>query len=357
MRALPKSTRRCECRRYRARCARVARRVSARLRDPQHPGLHVAPNIAKAVAQAAIASGVARADVDPQEIADNTYRYIYESQAAAVPPPTETGKRGSLGEQAVDLRRRYRGVLEVKSKLAIKDAYTLAMYLPPINSKPHSSFTKMPAAYMNIPRRATWSPWSPMEPPCWAWEHRPASRPAGDGRQGRAVQHLAGVEAFPICLTTQDVDEIVAAVTCIAPTFGGINLEDIAAPRCFAIEAKLRRPSISPSSTTTSTAPPLSFSPGFSTRSNWSTKNCPKSSGHDGSGAAGIAVTKMLLSAGIQDIILCDTRGAVYEGRPAGMNWIKDEMALVTNRERLAGSLADVWSGGTFSSVYRHPAS
>ncbi len=166
--------------------------------------------------------------------------------------------------------------------------------------------------------------------------------------EGKAVlfNNLAGVEAFPICLTTQDVDEIVAAVTCIAPTFGGINLEDIAAPRCFAIEAKLKKAIDIPVFHDDQHGTAVVVLAGILNALKLVNKELSEVKVvMNGSGAAGIAVTKMLLSAGIQDIILCDTRGAVYEGRPAGMNWIKDEMALVTNRERLAGSLADVLVG------------
>ena len=308
---------------------------------------NVAPNIAKAVAQAAIASGVARADVDPQEIADNTYRYIYESQAAAVPPPTEAGKRGSLGEQAVDLRRRYRGVLEVKSKLAIKDAYTLGMYLPPINSKPaqliHEDASRVYeyTAKGNLVAVVT-------DGTAVLGLGNIGPQAALPVMEGKAVlfNTFAGVEAFPICLTTQDVDEIVAAVTCIAPTFGGINLEDIAAPRCFAIEAKLKKAIDIPVFHDDQHGTAVVVLAGILNALKLVNKDLSEVKVvMNGSGAAGIAVTKMLLSAGIQDIILCDTRGAVYEGRPAGMNWIKDEMALVTNREKLAGSLADVLVG------------
>ena len=307
----------------------------------------VAPNIAKAVVQAALDTAVARVDVDPQEVADRTYRCIYESQAATVPPPSEKGKHGSLGEQAIDLRRRYRGVLEVKSKLVIKDTYTLGMYLPPISSRPAQIIHDDPSrvyeytAKGNLVAVVT-------DGTAVLGLGNIGPQAALPVMEGKAVlfHTFAGVEAFPICLDTQDVDEIVKAVTLLSPTFGGINLEDIAAPRCFAIEEKLKAAVDIPVFHDDQHGTAVVVLAGILN----ALKLVGKSLSEvkvvmNGAGAAGIAVTKMLLGAGMQDIILCDTRGGIYEGRPERMNWIKEEMALVTNREKLSGSLADVLPG------------
>jgi len=132
----------------------------------------------------------------------------------------------------------------------------------------------------------------------------------------------------------------------LAPTFGGVNLEDIAAPRCFAIEAKLKKAVDIPVFHDDQHGTAVVVLAGLLNALKLVGKSLKEVKiVMNGSGAAGIAVTKMLMSAGAQDVILCDTQGAIYEGRPKGMNWIKDEMALVTNRQKLSGSLADVLPG------------
>ena len=166
--------------------------------------------------------------------------------------------------------------------------------------------------------------------------------------EGKSIlfKHLRGVEAFPICVATQDVDEIVDIVLALEPTFGGINLEDIAAPRCFAIEERLRHLTDIPVFHDDQHGTAVVVLAGLI--------NALKLVGKDlaqvrvvmnGAGAAGIACTKLLMAVGVSDVILCDRAGAVYEGRPNDMNWLKEEIARVTNRGRVRGSLADAVRG------------
>ncbi|PYZ93960.1 NAD-dependent malic enzyme [Salipaludibacillus keqinensis] len=166
--------------------------------------------------------------------------------------------------------------------------------------------------------------------------------------EGKAVlfKSFAGVDAFPICLNTNDVNTIVETVKLMEPTFGGINLEDIAAPRCFEIEERLKKEMNIPvfhddqHGTAIVTAAGLLNALKLSGKSMAEIKVVV-----NGAGAAGIAIIKLLMSMGCKHFILCDSKGAIYEGRPFGMNNLKHEMALVTNLEKLEGSLEEVIKG------------
>ena len=156
---------------------------------------------------------------------------------------------------------------------------------------------------------------------------------------------FAGVDAFPLCIGSKKVDDIVNAVKLVSPTFGGINLEDISAPRCFEVESRLKK----------ETNIPIFHDDQHGTAivSVAAIINALKFVGKElrnvklvmnGAGAAGIAVTKLFLSMGIGEIILCDTKGAIYEGRTENMNWAKDEVAKTTNRARVK-TLIDAFRG------------
>lgn len=166
--------------------------------------------------------------------------------------------------------------------------------------------------------------------------------------EGKAVlfKHFAGVDAFPICLATKDPDKIVEAVTLIAPSFGGINLEDISAPRCFEIEERLKKILDIPVFHDDQHGTAIVVLSGLI--------NALKVVGKDldkvkvvvnGAGASAIAVLKFIMSAGVKHAILCDSKGIIYEGRKENMNSVKEEMAKVTNRKMIKGTLADAIVG------------
>lgn len=166
--------------------------------------------------------------------------------------------------------------------------------------------------------------------------------------EGKCVLFKAfgGVDAFPLCIKSKDVDEIVNTIYLISGSFGGVNLEDIAAPRCFEIERKLKEKCDIPIFHDDQHGTAVVTLAGL--------LNAIKLVGKkkenvriviNGAGAAAISITKLLLSCGFPNIILCDRRGAIYEGRTDGMNWIKDEMAKITNKEKKHGSLAEVLVG------------
>ena len=165
--------------------------------------------------------------------------------------------------------------------------------------------------------------------------------------EGKCVLFKAfgDVDAFPLCVKTKDVDEFVETVYNISGSFGGINLEDIAAPRCFEIERKLKEKCDIPifhddqHGTAVITLAGLTNALKVVGKKKEDVKIVTS-----GAGAAAIAITKLLLSAGFKDITMCDRKGAIYKGRE-GLNWIKTEMAEATNLSRKAGTLADMLVG------------
>ena len=166
--------------------------------------------------------------------------------------------------------------------------------------------------------------------------------------EGKCVLFKAfgDVDAFPLCIKTKDVDEFVNAVYLMSGSFGGINLEDISAPRCFEIERKLKEKCDIPIFHDDQHGTAIITLAGLT--------NALKVVGKkkedvrvvtSGAGAAAVSIVKLLLSAGFRHITMCDRGGAIYQGREKGMNWIKEEMAEVTNLERRAGTLADMLVG------------
>ena len=165
--------------------------------------------------------------------------------------------------------------------------------------------------------------------------------------EGKCVLFKAfgGVDAFPLCVKTKDVDEFVNAVALISGSFGGINLEDIAAPRCFEIERKLKECCDIPifhddqHGTAVITLAGLTNALKVVGKKREDVKIVTS-----GAGAAAISIAKLLLSTGFINIVMTDRSGAIYEGRE-NLSWIKQEMALVTNRQKETGKLADVIRG------------
>lgn len=166
--------------------------------------------------------------------------------------------------------------------------------------------------------------------------------------EGKCVLFKAfgDVDAFPLCLKTHDVDEIVNTIYLISGSFGGVNLEDISAPRCFEIEKKLKEKCDIPIFHDDQHGTAIITLAGLT--------NALKVVGKkkeevrivmNGAGAAAISIARLLLTAGFQNITLCDRKGAIYEGRAEGMNPVKEEMSKVTNLDKKAGSLADMLAG------------
>jgi malate dehydrogenase (oxaloacetate-decarboxylating) len=166
--------------------------------------------------------------------------------------------------------------------------------------------------------------------------------------EGKAVlfKTFGGVEAFPICISTQETGFVERLVESIAPTFGGINLEDISSPRCFEIEQKLGEILDIPVFHDDQHGTAVVALAGLVNALKIVDRRLSDVRiVFNGAGASAISTTKILIEAGAQNIIVCDTKGAVFRGRSAGMNRIKEELAEITNPDRVRGSLGDVLKG------------
>ena len=166
--------------------------------------------------------------------------------------------------------------------------------------------------------------------------------------EGKCVLFKAfgDVDAFPLCIKSNDVDEIVNTIYMISGSFGGVNLEDISAPRCFEIEKKLKEKCDIPIFHDDQHGTAIITLAGLTNALKVVGKK--KEDVHvvmNGAGAAAISIARLLLTAGFKNITLCDRKGAIFEGRPEGMNPVKDEMSKVTNLDKKAGSLADMLVG------------
>lgn len=166
--------------------------------------------------------------------------------------------------------------------------------------------------------------------------------------EGKCVlfKTFGGVDAFPMCIKSKDVDEIVNTIYMISGSFGGVNLEDISAPRCFEIEKKLKEKCDIPifhddqHGTAVITLAGLNNAMRLTGKKKEEVRIVM-----NGAGAAAISIAKLLISAGYANVTLCDRNGAIYEGREKGMNPVKDEMSLITNKEKKAGTLAEMLVG------------
>jgi len=253
----------------------------------------------------------------------------------------------NIYEESLKLHEENRGKIEVISKTEIKDMHDLAVvYTPGVAEPCRKIHAKTSEVYRYTSKGNMVAVVSDGTAVLGLGDIGPeAALPV---MEGKAVlfKHFAGVDAFPICLATKDPDKIVEAVTLIAPSFGGINLEDISAPRCFEIERRLKETLDIPVFHDDQHGTAVIVLSGL--------LNALKIVGKDikqikitvnGAGAAAIAVTKFLLSAGVKNVILCDSKGIIYEGRKENMNPVKEEMAKITNRGMLKGTLADAIKG------------
>ncbi|GMG79642.1 NAD(P)-dependent malic enzyme [Bacillus safensis] len=253
----------------------------------------------------------------------------------------------SLRDEALHMHKENQGKLESKSKVQVKNAKDLSLAYSPGVAEPckdiYDDTSKVYDYTMKGNMVAVVTDGSAVLG--LGNIGAEASLPV---MEGKAVlfKSFAGVDAFPIALATNDVDKIVETVKLLEPTFGGVNLEDIAAPNCFIIEERLKKETNIPvfhddqHGTAIVTVAGLVNALKLSGKSMSSIKVVA-----NGAGAAGIAIIKLLYHFGVRDIIMCDTKGAIYEGRPNGMNAVKNEVAKFTNQDRKEGSLEEVIEG------------
>ena len=248
--------------------------------------------------------------------------------------------------QSLRLHREWKGKIEVTSRVPVENSEDLSLAYTPGVAQPCLEIQKDIDLSYELTRRGNL---------CAVITDGSAVLGLGDigpeagmpVMEGKCVlfKSFGNVDAIPLCVKTKDVDEFVNAVALLSGSFGGINLEDIAAPRCFEIERKLKERCDIPIFHDDQHGTAIITLAGLT--------NALKLVGKkkeeirvvtSGAGAAAVAIVKLLLSAGVRDVIMCDRQGAIYEGRD-GLNWIKEEMARVTNLEKKAGSLADVMAG------------
>lgn len=251
-----------------------------------------------------------------------------------------------LTKEALELHAKNKGKIEVISKVPLKDAKDLSLAYTPGVAEPCKKIKENPDLIYEYTAKGR-----------MIAVVTDGSAVLGLGNigaaagmpvmEGKAVlfKNFGGVDAFPICLATQDVDEIVETVKRIAPTFGGINLEDISAPRCFEVEKRLKQELDIPVF--------HDDQHGTAVVVLAAAINALKIVDKDikdvkvvisGAGAAGVAITKLLLSAGAADVIVCDSKGIIYRGRE-NLNESKQELANVTNKENVKGTIADALEG------------
>ena len=249
----------------------------------------------------------------------------------------------NIKERTLEMHRAHRGKLEVVPKVEICDTDSLSLAYTPGVAEPCREIAKNPDdVYTYTTKGNMVAIVTDGTAVLGLGDIGPAAAlPVMEGK-ACLFKTFGGVDAFPICLDTKDPDEIVRTVQLIAPGFGGINLEDISAPRCFEIEQRLIE---------------LLDIPVFHDDQHGtavvvlaSLINAAKCIGKplsaiktviSGAGAAGISICRLLLKAGVEDIILCDREGAIYEGAPFN-NPEQEKMAKITNKQHLSGSLADV---------------
>lgn len=249
----------------------------------------------------------------------------------------------TTGEKAMELHKQWQGKIETVAKSKVKSREDLALAYTPGVAEPCKAIAEdKELAYTYTMKANTIAVVS--DGSAVLGLGNIGAEAAMPVMEGKAVlfKEFGGVNAVPICLDTQDTEEIIKTVTYLAPTFGGINLEDISAPRCFEIEQRLKE---------TLDIPVFHDDQhGTAIVVLSATINALKIIGKDkaeckvivnGAGSAGVAITKLLLSYGFKNIIMVDRTGAIASDR-TGLNWSKQEMLKLTNPNDEKGSLADV---------------
>ena len=253
----------------------------------------------------------------------------------------------NINEEALKLHEENRGKIEVISKTEVKDMHDLAVVYTPGVAEPCRKIRhKTSEVYRYTSKGNMIAVVTDGTAVLGLGDIGPeAALPV---MEGKAVlfKHFAGVDAFPICLATKDPDKIVEAVALIAPGFGGINLEDISAPRCFEIEERLKKILDIPVFHDDQHGTAIVVLSGLINALKVVSKEIDKIKVVvNGAGASAIAVLKFLMSAGVKNAILCDSKGIIYEGRKENMNPVKEEMAKISNKDKIKGTLADAIKG------------
>ena len=253
----------------------------------------------------------------------------------------------TLRDEALELHRKNHGKLEVKSKVPLRNKQDLTLAYTPGVAEACMEIAKNPDdAYQYTLKSNLIGIVSDGTAVLGLGDIGPGG--ALPVMEGKALlfKSFAGVDAFPLCIGTKKVDEIVSFVKWLEPTLGGVNLEDISAPRCFEIERRLKKETNIPifhddqHGTAVVVLSALMNALKVVGKTQESVKVVLS-----GAGAAGIATANLLIDVGFPDVVICDSKGAVYPGRPEGMNPYKEETARRGNKRNVRGTIADALVG------------
>ncbi|WP_367209438.1 NADP-dependent malic enzyme [Desulfovibrio sp. MES5] len=255
----------------------------------------------------------------------------------------------NLREDALALHKDFQGKIEVRVKVPVRDADDLTLAYSPGVAEPCMEINRNPAmldVYTNhgnfvcvVSNGTAVLGLGDIGPA--------AAMPVMEGK-GLLFKTFGDVDAFPICVDTKDTAKIVELVELMAPTFGGVNLEDIKAPQCFIIEDALKKNGVfkGPIFHDDQHGTAVVTMAGLINALKVVNKKLEDITVvTSGAGAAGIAIIKLLMAMGLKNVIMCDTRGAIYEGRAEGMNPYKEEIARRTNPQKVKGGLAEAIKG------------
>lgn len=258
-----------------------------------------------------------------------------------------------LMKKALEMHEHFGGKMEIRSKVPLQDTYDLSLAYSPGVAAPCIEIEKNPSLVYDYTMKGNLvAIITDGTAVLGLGDIGPeAALPVMEGK-ALLLKRFANVDAVPVCLDTKNVDEIVRIVKAISPTYGGINLEDISAPRCFEIEDRLRAECNIPVFHDDQHGTAIVVGAGLINANKIIGKEVEKMKVViNGAGAAGIAILRILLQMGYKNVVMCDTKGIIYGGRQEGMNPIKDGVAHLTNPEGLRGSLdvalegADVFIG------------
>lgn len=253
----------------------------------------------------------------------------------------------NLRNEALHMHKVHQGKLSIQSKVPVRNAKDLSLaYSPGVAEPCKEIYDRKERVYDYTMKGNTVAVVSDGSAVLGLGNIGPeAALPVMEGKSV-LFKSFAGVDSFPICLDTNDVDEIVQTVKLMEPTFGGVNLEDIAAPNCFIIEERLKKETNIPIFHDDQHGTAIVTVAGLIN----ALKLVGKSFSNirvvaNGAGAAGVAIIKLLYHFGVRDVVMCDSRGAIYDGRTEGMNSVKEEIAKWTNKEKKEGDLSDMLEG------------
>ncbi|PLT35139.1 NADP-dependent malic enzyme [Bacillus sp. V5-8f] len=249
-----------------------------------------------------------------------------------------------IREQALELHKQAKGKLSVELKVGLKDAHDLSLAYSPGVAEPCTEIHQDPGKIYDYTIKGNLVGVISDGSAVLGLGNigGAASMPVLEGKAA-LFKAFANVDAFPIALNTTDPEEIIKIVKAMEPTFGGINLEDISAPNCFIIEERLKKEMNIPVFHDDQHGTAIVTAAGLINALKVVNKKLEDITiVINGAGAAGIAIAKLLHGMGVYDIILCDTKGSIYQGRTYGMNTVKESIARITNKNKVSGNLDEV---------------